>query len=53
LQAGDVAVESNITNSSSLRLVLQRLQQEKIALTAAVESAEASATDSSNKVLER
>ena len=50
LQVGDIAVESNVTNSASLKLVMQRLVQEKIALTAAVQGAEASANESARKV---
>ena len=50
LQAGDVAVEANITSSNQLKTVLQRLAQEKIALTSAVSSAETSAIESSNKL---
>ena len=50
LQVGDIAVESNATNSASLKLVMQRLVQEKIALTAAVQGAEASANESARKV---
>ena len=50
LQAGDIAVESNISNSKQLRTILQRLAQEKIALTAAVTTAELNAQESSNKL---
>lgn len=50
LSASDIAAKSNSTNASALKLLLQKLAQDKVALAAAVREAEAEATDSANRV---